>query len=77
VRMDWAQPSAIDPPILAGGYIWAISNTEGTLSQIDPTTGALVHSYSVGAIANDFATPTAASGAILVPTATGVTALVA
>lgn len=77
VHVDWAQPSAVDPPILAGGYLWATSNTEGTLSQIDPTTGALVHSYSVGTIANDFATPTAASGTILVPTATGVTALVA
>jgi outer membrane protein assembly factor BamB len=76
VAVDWAQPAAVDPPILAGGYLWATSNTEGTLAQIDPSSGALVHTYHVGAIANDFATPTAAPGTILVPTAAGVSAFV-
>lgn len=35
----------------ATGNLWAVNNTNRTLNELDPTTGAILHSYSVGGTA--------------------------
>jgi outer membrane protein assembly factor BamB len=54
------------PPIVAGGLVWTISQG-GDLYGLNPSTGALVQSFSLGGVANHFPTPSSADGLLLAP----------
>jgi hypothetical protein len=64
--LAWHGPatSYSGPPIVADGLVWTIE-PGGTLYGLNPTTGAIKYSASIGG-AQHFATPAAASGLILV-----------
>jgi len=60
----WSQGAAQLPPILAGPGLWALSGG-GTLFQLDPQSGQVRFSVSIGEPAH-FATPAASGGRIFV-----------
>ncbi len=51
------------PPIVAGGYVWTVGGS--TLDALDPATGNLAQTFSLGSEANHFPTPTVADGLVL------------
>jgi polyvinyl alcohol dehydrogenase (cytochrome) len=53
-------------PIVAGGLVWNISSG-GTLSAMDPTTGSVVESTSIGPEATSFPSPSTGDGLLLAP----------
>jgi outer membrane protein assembly factor BamB len=53
------------PPIYAGGLLWSIA--QGNLYALDPATGAIVQTLSVGGEANHFPTPSVGDGLLLAP----------
>jgi outer membrane protein assembly factor BamB len=55
------------PPIIAGGLVWTIDESNGTLYALDPATGAVVQSFGLGSISNHFPTPSVADGLLLAP----------
>ncbi len=59
----WSQAAATFSPILAGPGLWAIGG--GTLFQLDPRSGRVRYSASIGEPAH-FATPAASGGRIFV-----------
>jgi outer membrane protein assembly factor BamB len=63
LRMVWRQLAATESPIVAGPAVWAIGG--GKLYQLDPATGAVRYSASIGEPAH-FATPSASGGRIYV-----------
>ncbi|HET6966527.1 MAG TPA: PQQ-binding-like beta-propeller repeat protein, partial [Acidimicrobiales bacterium] len=73
-RTGWRSGSANSTPILAGGSLWALAYPAGTLQQLDPATGRVLSSTAVGRPVPTFASPSAASGLLLVPTRRGVVA---
>jgi outer membrane protein assembly factor BamB len=76
IHVAWhtTQTAAIGPPVIGGGAIWSLGINNGTLYALDPATGALIMSLSVGSVEH-FATPTLSGGDVFVPTATGVVAV--
>jgi hypothetical protein len=76
MTLGWRGPStgAAGPPILAGGALWSIDRTTGTLYALNPGTGATLARIALGTVPH-FASPSAALGLLLVGTTTGVTAL--
>jgi len=75
MSLGWVGPAtgAAGSPILAGGSLWSIDRTSGTLYVLKPANGAVRATISVGAVAH-FAAPSAALGLVLVPTLSGITA---
>jgi hypothetical protein len=75
MSLGWVGPAAgaAGSPILAAGSLWTIDRAAGTLSALDPATGAVRKTIAVGPVAH-FAAPAAALGLVLVPTLSGVTA---
>jgi outer membrane protein assembly factor BamB len=71
----WQAGSVNSTPILVGGRLWALSYPAGRLQELDPGTGRILYSTSVGRSVANFAAPSAAAGLLLVPTASGVVAL--
>lgn len=69
----WASSSGGGPPIVAAGAVWSI-DSGGQLVGLDPSSGSVVSSASVGGEANHFPTPGAGAGLLLVPTANQVVA---
>jgi outer membrane protein assembly factor BamB len=63
LRELWLQKAVTLPPIIAGPGLWAIGN--GVLYQLDPATGHIRYSASIGQSAH-FATPSASGGRIYV-----------
>jgi outer membrane protein assembly factor BamB len=59
--------SAGTPPISAGGLIWSISRSTGDMYGLNPGTGAVVQSVSIGSEANSFPTPSVGDGLLLAP----------
>jgi outer membrane protein assembly factor BamB len=55
------------PPISAGGLIWTIDDDSGEMYGLDPGTGAVVQSVSLGSEANHFPTPSVGDGLLLAP----------
>ena len=53
------------PPIVAGGFVWTIGGS--TLYALDPATGNMAQSFSLGSEANHFPTATVADGLVLAP----------
>ena len=67
LRTVWKSAAGGGPPIVAGGLVWTISQA-GTLSGLDPATGAVRQRAQLGYVANHFPTP-AAAGRLLVAAA--------
>jgi outer membrane protein assembly factor BamB len=76
MALGWVGPATSNagPPILAGGVLWTVDWPSGTLSGLDPATGATLQTIALGAVPH-FASPSAALGLVLVGTNAGVTAL--
>ncbi len=75
VKVLWHASQGVGPPIVAAHLVWSIGN--GTLYGLNPATGALERQVSLGAEANDFATPSAGAGLLLAPLADQVVAFAA
>ena len=73
LSVAWASSNGGGPPIVAGGDVWSVGSG-GALVGLDPATGSVVASASVGGEANDFPTPGAGDGLLLVPSANRVLA---
>ena len=66
MRVAWRSPSFdAGPPILADGSVWALDLGAPSLDQINPATGAVVHTVGTAALPH-FATPSASGGLIFV-----------
>jgi outer membrane protein assembly factor BamB len=65
--------NAIGPPIVAGGLVWSAGWKNGTIYGLNPTTGAVAFSASLGAF-NHFTSPSAAGGKLFVANGNSVTA---
>jgi outer membrane protein assembly factor BamB len=61
------------PPILGEGFVWTIAGN-GTLYGLDPMTGDMLQSFSLGSEANHFPTPSIADGLLLAPASNSVVA---
>jgi hypothetical protein len=69
-----ANGNAKGSPIVAGGEVWTIGG--GTLWALNPSTGAVVQSFSIGSSASSFPSPSAADGLVLAPAGTAIHAFV-
>jgi len=69
-----ANGSAKGSPIVAGGQVWTIGG--GTLYDLNPSSGAVVQSFSVGSSSSSFPSPSAADGLVLAPGGTQIHAFV-
>ncbi len=75
LRLDWkAAANIAGSPVVGHGAIWSVDATGGHLYALDETTGAVVAEAEVGATSR-FASPVLSDGIVLVPTLTGVSAL--
>ena len=62
----WQTPSGTPgPPIMAGGFLWSIGGS--TLFQINPSNGATMNQFAIGAESNHFPTPSVGDGLLLAP----------
>jgi outer membrane protein assembly factor BamB len=55
------------PPIVSGGIVWSLQINNGILDGFDPVTGAVIFTFSIGAVTH-FATPAASAGRVFVAT---------
>jgi outer membrane protein assembly factor BamB len=73
LSIQWTAAShASDPPIVAGGLVWAIGAS--TLYGINPANGATVQQFALGGEANHFPTPSVGDGLLLAPSTNQVVA---
>ena len=75
IRVLWHSSQGVGPPIVAARLVWSIG--DGTLYGMNPATGALERRVTLGAEANDFATPSVGAGLLLAPLADQVVAFAA
>lgn len=54
------------PPIIAGGAVWAVDTTNGTLFAFNPDSGSAVFSAGIGQQSSRFTTPSAGDGMVYV-----------
>ena len=75
VSLGWSGPStgAAGPPIIAGGALWSVDWTNGTLYALNASTGATIGTIALGSVPH-FTSPSAALGLLLIGTSSGVTA---
>ncbi len=75
VSLGWSGPATgrAGPPILAGGALWSVDWSNGTLYELNPSTGAAITTIALGTVPH-FTSPSAALGLVLVGTNAGVTA---
>jgi outer membrane protein assembly factor BamB len=66
LRVLWSSGVGGGPPIVAAGLVWTIGS-DGTLSGLDPATGAVRQQATIGAPANHFPTPSVGAGLLLTP----------
>ena len=66
LQVQWRASGVGGPPIVAGGLVWAISRF-GTLEAINPSSGAAVQQFPLGAVANHFPTPSVGDGRLFAP----------
>jgi polyvinyl alcohol dehydrogenase (cytochrome) len=67
-------PGANSAPILIGSRLWAAQYPDGTLSEFDTTSGAVIQNLPVGGAVPHFASPSSALGMLFLGTLQGVTA---
>ncbi len=60
----WSVPAADGSPITAGGRVWVIATGGGTLYGLDPATGAVKNSFTIGTAAH-FASPAAGDSLVV------------
>jgi polyvinyl alcohol dehydrogenase (cytochrome) len=75
LQVLWQAPAVVGPPIVAGGFVWAIGGG-GNLDALNPGTGAVVQQFQLGAEANHFPTPSVGDGRLFAPGANQVEAFV-
>lgn len=76
IAVMWhASHPALGSPIVAAGVLWAIEPSTATLYALDPATGSVVFSTSLGS-ARHFTTPAATEGFVVAPAGPGVVAVV-
>jgi polyvinyl alcohol dehydrogenase (cytochrome) len=73
LRLLWRSSVGGGPPIVAGGLVWTIGSN-GVLSGLNPSTGAVTKQATIGAPANHFPTPSIAEGHLLAPSSNRVVA---
>jgi len=61
LTIRWQAAGVSGPPIVAGGFVWAIDGN-GSLDALNESTGAVVHRFSLGTPANHFPTPSVGAG---------------
>jgi outer membrane protein assembly factor BamB len=66
LQVEWRAPGVGGPPIVAGGFVWAISQA-GTLYALNRSSGAVVEQFSLGSVANHFPTPSVGDGRLFAP----------
>jgi polyvinyl alcohol dehydrogenase (cytochrome) len=66
VKVLWQAGSVTGPPIVAGGFVWAIGGS-GNLEALNPTSGAVVQQFQLGSEANHFPTPSVGDGRLFAP----------
>ena len=73
VKVLWQAGSVTGPPIVAGGFVWAIGGG-GNLEALNPTSGAVVQQFQLGSEANHFPTPSVGGGRLFAPASNRVVA---
>ena len=76
LHLLWRSGAGGGPPIVAAGLVWTIGQN-GVLDGLDPATGAVERTVSVGVAYNHFPTPGVGDGLLLVPSARQVVAFAA
>jgi outer membrane protein assembly factor BamB len=76
LQVLWTSQTGGGPPIVAAGLVWTIGQN-GTLSGLNPTTGAVKQQASIGAPINHFPTPSLGGGILLAAAGTRVIAFTA
>lgn len=69
-KLGWKDGSVNSSPIFEAGSLWALSYPGGTLEALNPVTGAVEQTTSIGETAN-FATPAYADGYLIVANGRG------
>ncbi len=62
----WQASGGGQPPIVAGGYVWAISES-GSLEALSESNGTVVQRFAIGQVANHFPTPSVGDGRLFAP----------
>jgi len=63
----WTAPlSAPGPTIVAGGAVWTVATSDGTLIALDPASGRTVASERIGSAPSRFTSPAASGGRVVV-----------
>jgi outer membrane protein assembly factor BamB len=73
LRPQWRADGIFGSPVVGGDAVWVVTS-DGDLVALDRSTGAPIVRHRVGPVAH-FATPTLWGSLVLVPTASGVTAV--
>lgn len=68
--LGWRSGTVNSSPVLAPGSLWALSHPGGTLQALDPATGAVEQTTTIGQTAT-FVTPAYGDGLLVVANATG------
>jgi outer membrane protein assembly factor BamB len=63
--MLWQASVGGGPPIVAAGLVWTVGKN-GVLYGLSPATGAVQQQVTIGAVDNDFTTPSVGDGLMLV-----------
>jgi outer membrane protein assembly factor BamB len=73
MHVQWHASSSVwGSPVVGGGRVWSLDPDTGTLYALNPATGNVVNSVSVG-VTSRFATPAIYGSRIFVPTLAGLT----
>ncbi len=65
LQMLWQASVGGGPPIVAAGLVWTVGKN-GVLYGLNPATGAVQQQVTIGAVDNDFTTPSVGDGLMLV-----------
>jgi polyvinyl alcohol dehydrogenase (cytochrome) len=76
LRLLWRSSVGGGPPIVAAGLVWTIGSN-GVLSGLNPSSGAVAAQATIGAPANHFPTPSIGDGLLLAPSSNRVVAFTA
>jgi len=64
----WKAASGVHgSPVVAGGLVWSIDHSGGTLVAINPSNGSTAQQFSIGSTSTSFPSPAAADGLVIAP----------